>query len=48
MINPAKPFYALGRLVFPNCARPAGPLQPIGVDAQLRSRRVGARWKLFL
>jgi lipid A ethanolaminephosphotransferase len=48
MINPANTFYALGRLVFARNARPAGPPQPMGADAQLPDRAAGARPLLLM
>jgi len=48
MVNPANSFYALGRLAFQKSARPTGPPQAIGTDAQLRSRRTGALPPLLL
>jgi lipid A ethanolaminephosphotransferase len=48
MINPANSFYALGRLAFQKGARPAGPPQAIGADAQLLKRRTGIRPPLLM
>jgi lipid A ethanolaminephosphotransferase len=48
MVNPANSFYALGRLAFQKGARPAGPRQVIGADAQLRSRPAGAHPPLLM
>ena len=48
MINPANSFYALGRLAFQKSERPAGPPQAVGADAQLQTRRVGARPPLLM
>jgi lipid A ethanolaminephosphotransferase len=48
MINPANSFYALGRLAFQKGARPAGPPQAVGADAQLHPRRAGARPPLLM
>ncbi len=48
MVNPANTFYALGRLAFQKSARPAGPRQTIGADAQLQTRRTGAHPPLLM
>jgi lipid A ethanolaminephosphotransferase len=48
MINPANSFYALSRLAVQRSARPSGPPQAIGADAQLHARREGARPPLLM
>ncbi len=48
MVNPANSFYALGRLAFQKGARPAGPPQAIGADAQLHTRGAGQRPLLLM
>jgi lipid A ethanolaminephosphotransferase len=43
MINPVNAFWSLAVLGVESNARPAGPLQPIGLDARPRARPAGAR-----
>ncbi len=48
MINPVNAFWSLAVLAIESNARPAGPLQPIGLDARPLSRPAGARPPLFV
>ncbi|MGA0609201.1 phosphoethanolamine transferase [Caldimonas sp. KR1-144] len=48
LINPLNSVYALGRIAFAAQARPAGPPQPIGLDARLLAAPPGAKPPLVL
>ena len=43
LINPLNSFYAFGDLAFAHRAQPGGPPAPIGLDAHLAPREVGAK-----
>ena len=48
LINPLNSFYALADIGLQSTARPAGPPQPIGLDAHIAPRAVGSRPPLVL
>lgn len=48
LINPLNSFYALADIGLQSSARPAGPPQPIGLDARIAPRAAGTRPPLVL
>ncbi len=48
LINPLNSFYALADIGLQSTAQPAGPPQPIGLDARIAPRAAGARPPLVL